>query len=242
MSVEPDFILGVDLAQSQDYTALTILERNRVDTGRMVTQTIPGSSLYNGATGKFVGGNRRITTAITQNYYEAQYLERLAIGTPYPAQVARIRQLSDELKKTTGATPLLVADATGVGRPVLDMLRSAGLAPAAVTITGGDAVTKDGQDFRVPKRDLVSAVQVLLQSKRLKVATGLPEAHTLTSELLAFKVSVSLKGHDAYGNDAGPWRENPHDDMVLAVALACWFGENVQPVVRRQTSWGFNSR
>lgn len=31
--------------------------------------------------------------------------------------------------------------------------------------------------------------------------------------------------HDSYGNDVGPWRENAHDDMVLAVALAAWYGE-----------------
>ena len=106
------------------------------------------------------------------------------------------------------------------------MLRGAELSPAAVTITGGDTVSRDREDYRVPKRDLVSIVQVLLQSDRLKIARALAEAQTLTSELLAFKVSISLKGHDSYGNDVGPWRENPHDDMVLAVALACWYGEN----------------
>ncbi len=203
-----DFILGVDLAQSQDYTALTILERTELEIGQ-------GAEL------------KRRTD------YQAQYLERLAIGTPYPVQVAQIRALHDRLKQDTGQTPVLVVDQTGVGRPVVDMLRAADLKPVAVTITGGDAVTQDGLEYRVPKRDLVSAVEVLLQSDRLKIARGLPEAQTLTSELLAFKVSISLKGHDSYGNDVGPWRENPHDDMVLAVAMACWYGENVKPVVRR---------
>ena len=61
----------------------------------------------------------------------------------------------------------------------------------------------------MPKRDLVSAVQVLLQSERLKIARALPEAQTLTSELLAFKVSVSLKGHDSYGNDVGAVAREP---------------------------------
>ena len=235
MSSKPDFILGVDLGQSQDYTALTILERNPVDTGRTVTHNERGSSFYNGATGKYVGGDRQVTTAVTENHYQAQYLERLAIGTPYPAQVTRIKRLHDELHKTTGARPHLVVDQTGVGRPVVDMLTAAELKPVAISITGGDTVARDGLEYRVPKRDLVSAVQVLLQSERLKIAAGLPEATTLTAELLAFKVSINLKGHDSYGNDVGPWRENPHDDMVLAVALAVWYGENVKQYERLPT-------
>ena len=182
------------------------------------------------------------TVSVTEHHYAARHLERLPIGIPYPAQVARIKQLRNRLHSETKVLPKLVADSTGVGRPVIDMLRSAELSLAAVTITGGDAVSRDGQDFRVPKRDLVSIVQVLLQSERLKIARALPEASTLTAELLAFKVSISLKGHDSYGNDAGPWRENPHDDMVLAVALACWYGENVKPVVMSEPmSFSFRS-
>ncbi len=219
-----DFILGVDLGQAQDYTALTILERTRIDTGK--TERRPGSPSVS------YFGNSPVSTApfdwsqpVYEHHYQAQYLERLALGTPYPAQVARIKALSDRLKTDTNTPPYLVVDQTGVGRPVVDMLRAAELSPVAVTITGGDAVSRDGQDYRVPKRDLVSVVQVLLQSDRLKIARALPEASTLTSELLAFKVSINLRGHDSYGNDAGQWRENPHDDLVLAVALACWYGE-----------------
>ncbi len=73
-------------------------------------------------------------------------------------------------------------------------------------------------------------MQVLLQTERLKIASRLKEAQTLTAELLAFKVSISLKGHDSYGNDQGSWRENPHDDLVLAVAMAAWYGEHYKPI------------
>ncbi len=231
MSSKPDFILGVDLAQSQDYTALTILERTQLDTGKKA-RGMTGASVSYGF-GQITHGGINAAVPVYENHYQAQYLERLPIGTPYPTQVARIKQLFDRLKTDTGTAPYLVADATGVGRPVMDMLRSAELTPVSVTITGGDTVARDGLEYRVPKRDLVSAVQVLLQSERLKIARGLPEAQTLTSELLAFKVSISLKGHDSYGNDVGPWRENPHDDMVLAVALAVWYGENVKQYGRR---------
>ncbi len=66
---------------------------------------------------------------------------------------------------------------------------------------------------------------------RVYAVLTLKEAQTLVSGLQAFKVSISLKGHDSYGNDVGQWRENPHDDLVLAVALAAWYGESYKPVV-----------
>ncbi len=208
--MQKEYILGVDLGQTQDYTALCVLERTQVDTGRCIKRT------------------GQAPEVVYENYYAARHLERLPINTPYPAQVVRVKELYDRLK-AQGPLPLLVVDQTGVGRPVVDMLRAAALTPTAVTITGGDAVSRDGRDYRVPKRDLVSTVSVLLQADRLTIAERLKERANLTAELDAFKVSINLKGHDSYGNDVGPWRENPHDDLVLAVALAAWYGEHYKP-------------
>lgn len=234
--MKPLYILGVDLGQAQDFTALCVLERTQIDTGRIEVEHGPVS--YSSYGGFHV---QRTETPVCENHYAARHLERLPIGTPYPVQVARVKALHDRLKAQEGTPPLLVVDQTGVGRPVTDMLRAAELKPIAVTITGGDSVSRDGLDYRVPKRDLVSAVQVLLQAERLKIASSLKEAATLTAELLAFKVSISLKGHDSYGNDVGPWRENPHDDLVLAVALAAWYGEHYTVPSRRQSSFSFNT-
>lgn len=184
------YLIGVDLGQANDYTALTVLQRDQAQDG------------------------------IT---YQVRHLERLKLGTPYPAQVHRVAELFVSVKALGAGTPRLIVDQTGVGRPVVDMLRQAGMTELeAVTITAGDAVSRDGRDYRVPKRELVSVLQVLLQSERMTIAADLPEAATLTKELLAFRVKFSAKGHDSYGND---WRENAHDDMVLAVALAAWAGE-----------------
>jgi hypothetical protein len=106
-----------------------------------------------------------------------------------------------------------------------DRLRFAGVELAAITITGGTAVTEDGEGFRVPKRDLASAVQALLQEERVKVAPALPLARTLLDELVGFRVKIDrATGHDSYG--AGEdWRSAPHDDLVLALAMALWWGE-----------------
>jgi hypothetical protein len=55
----------------------------------------------------------------------------------------------------------------------------------------------------------------------------LPLAQTLVQELLTFRVTIDPKtAHDSYS----AWREGLHDDLVLATALACWWGERWQPV------------
>jgi hypothetical protein len=78
----------------------------------------------------------------------------------------------------------------------------------------------------VPKRDLVSVMQVALQSGWLKIAAELELAETLKNELLNFKVKVNIAtGHDSYE----VWRENEHDDLVLACAMACWKATRPRP-------------
>lgn len=151
--------------------------------------------------------------------YHARHLQRFALGTPYPAIVSQVGAIMQA--PALRGRCLLVVDATGVGAPVVDLLFAAGLPCVAITIHGGDAVTGAGNAWRVPKRDLVSILQVLLQTGRLKFAAELPEAPILIQELMAFRVTISDAGHDSYA----AWREGAHDDLVLAVALALWYCE-----------------
>jgi len=153
--------------------------------------------------------------------YHLRHIERPQLGTPYPRIVARLCELvtTPEINDRY----LIVADATGVGAPVVDLLHEASLAVAPVTITGGDApVCIDGH-WRVPKRDLVFALLAALQTDRLKVAAGLDLGPLLVNELLNFKVKISAAGHDSYA----AWREGVHDDLVLSAALAVWHAERV---------------
>lgn len=152
--------------------------------------------------------------------YNLVYLERLRLRTPYPEVVNEIKRIYDRLvKQAEGGTVTLVVDVTGVGRPVLDMLRAAGLAPMAVTITGGNEMTKDGMEYHIPKRDLVAAAQVLMQRQKLQAAQGVAAAPEFVQELENFKYKISLTtGHDSYE----AWRNSIHDDLVLCVCMACW--------------------
>jgi hypothetical protein len=120
-------------------------------------------------------------------------------------------------------------DRTGVGAGVVHSFYEHGVEPISVTIHGGAAVTQDdafpGMNYRVPKRDLVSAVQVPLQNGTLKVAPGMALASVLEKELLNFRMKIDpATAHDSYSH----WREGDHDDLVLATSMALWFREYVR--------------
>ena len=158
--------------------------------------------------------------------WHLRHLERMR-GVPYPQVVARVAAVM--VAEPLRAHCRLVVDATGVGQPVVDLLAAAGLWPIAVFIHGGQQATLDKGAWHVPKRDLVAVVQVLLQSARLRIAASLPLAGVLEQELLNFRVTIDFKtAHDSYA----AWCEGQHDDLVLAVALACWYGERGLVTVR----------
>ena len=127
-----------------------------------------------------------------EHFYAVRYLKRLGAGTPYPEQVKQTKELVTRLEQSKAHVSLII-DQTGVGRPVTDLFRTAKLKPSAATVTGGDTPSREGNEHRIPKRDLVSTAQVLLQAKRLTIASSLALAPALTSELLAFKATITLQ-------------------------------------------------
>jgi len=185
------FIIGLDLGQSQDYSALCVLERT-AERGK-------------------------------ETQYAVRHLQRWPLGTQYPVIVREVGALLDTAPLSKRDTPLVI-DLTGVGRAVGDLFKSGGIRPRGITITGGDtANTEDSWLLRVPKRELVSTLVALFQSGRLKIADGLAQAPVLIRELANFKVKINI----ATGNDTyEAWRESIHDDLVLAVGLATWYGES----------------
>ena len=100
------------------------------------------------------------------------------------------------------------------------MFREAGLEPIGVTITSGDSEVRGDRfdEWRVPKSILVSRLQALLHAGEIHIASGLEETEILALELQDFRASVSDTGHWRYGARSGK-----HDDLVLALAIGCWW-------------------
>ena len=97
----------------------------------------------------------------------------------------------------------LAVDATGVGAPVVEMLRAAGL---SCEIEGGDdygrrAGESDRSGWNVPKQDLIAGVQVLLEQGRAEDSRKLREVGRLVRELM----DVRASGGAGKGEAGGGW-------------------------------------
>ena len=162
--------------------------------------------------------------------YHLRHIERPPLGTPYPAIVNRLKELAGS-PQLAGMSKTVVIDVTGVGAPVWDMMRQARI-PATlkgILITGGNTVTRDGAIYHIPKRDIVTCLQLAFQNGELRIAQGLPLSDILVQELINFKVKINLHGHDQYE----AWRESIHDDVVLAGGMAVWMAS--------QSNWGIEN-
>jgi hypothetical protein len=164
--------------------------------------------------------------------YRLRHVNRFPPGTPFPLIVEMVaaRARTTELHDS----PMIV-DCTAVGQVVLNHLRRALPAQAvnAVVIGAGHSLQlAEGIGWMVPKKDLVSALQMVLQTRRLKVAPDLADAGVLATELANFRLRRVPVGDAA----TAEWREGLHDDLVLAVALTCWYAERFGP----SRSFGFD--
>lgn len=154
------------------------------------------------------------------------HLERLPLGTPYPAQVQYVSELLTR-PPLAGATVELAIDYGGVGAPVFDMFKQCGVRPLGIVITGGDREIRGANNtLHVAKLLLVSRLQALLHTGGLKIAKGLPDAAELARELQDFRATISQAGHAQFSA-----RNGAHDDLTLALCIAVWVATRQPPTV-----------
>lgn len=146
-----------------------------------------------------------------------RHLERLPLGMSYPDQVTRIKGLYQELLKFR-SVPVLVVDFTGVGRAVSDLLTKEQLRHIKLTITGGNDANIKGDEWHVPKQELISALLVSFQTGQLRISDQLPLADTMIKELINFKMRMNPKTK----NISFEGRDGVNDDLVLSLSQACY--------------------
>jgi hypothetical protein len=191
--------IGVDIGQRVDPTAIAVIEREERIEKRKDAE----------------GGaqERRVW------HHTARRLERLPLGTPYPEVADRLVDVAARVAERTGQRPRLYLDATGVGKPVVDVLRDHQVRALliAVYFTYGDRRMKgENGSIILGKAYLVSRLQALFQGERLHLPRHDPEAETMTRELLDYEIRVDKNANDTYG----AFRVGTHDDLVTALGLA----------------------
>lgn len=193
------WFVGVDLGQSTDPTAISVMNH----------RVVPLDTWKENIKAGYWRQDRT-------EHFDVRHLERLPLGMSYPQQIQRVVNLLarpplDALK------PKLVIDETGVGRPVGDMFDAAGLHPSRITITAGLEATQHGKSWHVPKGLLISNLEAHSHSGELRIAAAANDAAALKEELKDFKRKISEAGRTTYAARVGA-----HDDLVLSVAITLW--------------------
>lgn len=182
-------MIGVDIGQKHDPTAICVVELDERAKDR-----------------------RKI------NHFVVRHLERLPIGASYPAVAQRLDAMTQGIRQRNDRRPYLYVDATGLGQPIIDLLREetsrlGSIIP--VYFTHGDQRTHEGGEIRLGKAYLVSRLQMLLQTARLHLPRT-ADAERLAQELLAYEIQVDEQANDRYG----AFRVGTQDDLVTALGLA----------------------
>lgn len=187
------YVLAADLGQSNDPTAIAVLEHR---------------NLFK----RHVSGRRTHTA----ERFDVRHLARLPLGLSYPAVVQEVAMVAAR-KPIAGRCEVMI-DETGVGRAVADIFDTTGLNPTRVTITAGGEQTPHGRrGWHVAKSILISTLDARLHTGELRFAQDLLEASAMRDELKDFRRKVSAAGRYSYEARVGK-----HDDLVLAVAIGLW--------------------
>lgn len=179
--------IGIDIGQKHDPTAIAVME--------MEWRT---------------GDGRR------DDHYIGRHIERLPLGTTYPAIAARLKEMVTNVRTRGVSLHRVYVDATGVGQPVVDVLKDARFHITPVYFTHGDRrTTNEDGSITLGKAYLVSRLKALMQTGCIHLPRT-DEMDAMQKELLDYEIRVDEQANDRYG----AFRVGSHDDLVTALGLA----------------------
>ncbi len=195
-------IVAVDLGKQADYTAINVGER----LWKPIEPGVPGWV------------NTDLQQQLYKPFLRLLHLERLPLGMDYIEQCRRIASVV----RAAGPDTRVVVDKSGVGDPVVDILRQR-IDVVGVRITGGVGEKPDDtrcSDWSVSKLLLVSMTQACFHRKAIRINAKMPMAALLVRELQNFQANPTAAGNMTFSARAGQ-----HDDIVLSLALLIWEAE-----------------
>ena len=206
--------LGLDLGQSQDPSALAIVERLK-----------PAHPHRNPPSWQLTYAAKPAKSAIDPEPLIVRHVERMELDTRYSDVAKRVAAVA--LSPLAQGRKTLAVDATGVGMPVVEMLLALqmGCEIRPVVITGGLGQSNTGPMWHVAKVDLLCGLREAVETGELRVPRGLQQVDRLVQELMSVKIGKRPSGQDRVGADGC----GEHDDMVIALALASWAARAGRP-------------
>ena len=192
-------ILGLDLGQENDFSALTLI---RVIYDNDEHQPYP-TVLIEGL----------------KKFNNANYID----------QMDYVIKLRESVTKKIGYKPWLVVDRTGVGAGPCDHLEKKGVAFRPVWMTSGSKVTRKKGSYYVPKADLITRLQGFLLAGAIGIPDtpdGKDLKSELAGYQFAVKPSGHVTYGNDVGE--GPAIVK-NDDRVISLALALFFYEELAP-------------
>ncbi len=201
--------IGCDLGQRRDPTAICVTEAQLRETGRMLVSAVHDDG-------------SQTETPETVPYYVVRQLERPELGTDYPSVAARLAEIVSRMERDMPDARLtLVMDQTGVGLPVVEIVRNAfrgfrcQITGAVLTSTERMEGFIGSAEIRLGKTHLVSNLKALLQQGRIKMPET-KDARACAEEILDFEMRVS----DNANLITGAFKTGTHDDLVIALGLS----------------------
>jgi hypothetical protein len=144
-------------------------------------------------------------------------IQRLPLGMSYVDQI----EIVAEVVRPLGDACRVVFDRTGGGVVAADLFREAkanGLFarwPHGVAISGGETAASEDS---ISKVDLVRNLQEAVANGRLRYPPGLPMVEETIAEAMSFKPEMTrIRKWLTFNAVSGA-----HDDLLSALAFACW--------------------
>jgi hypothetical protein len=196
----PTYLVGLSVGQGTQPTGMAVLERHKRGSGAPAT-------------------------------YTCRYLRRwLPPATAYTALLAHLRKMFGDPPLAGG---YLIVEAGPSTKALLSFLRKNPLSAKiqAVEIKTSAEDRKVEGLWKVAKGTVIETTRQVSQEGRLvfdrqmslEVTATTPPAQTVYHALATYPYNEATTVNDAFTS-----RDGEYDDLVLAVALACWYGENCQ--------------
>ena len=143
-------------------------------------------------------------------------------GLPYDQIVDWVVRTTKNPAFNQRQPPEFLLDSTGVGVAVRDMLAAKGVRLKAITITSGESYSRQGPIFHVGKARLIGTFLGAFDAGKVRVNPNMPIWPAVEREMLSFRAEMSAQGRLKMEAEQG---EN--DDMLFALAMAVWYGEEI---------------